>query len=171
MTRLLVATLLSLYAACAMSQDNATLYFYGPAPSVDTVQKLAAGASTSVARSGAMTTVTVRWPDVSVEINIDPDWPREVQLSGIQGWLGGFPKEESGQPEVVAFIANLKKVTTAYGSVIVPQYDSAGKVFSLLRQLVAAGGGGFFFSRQSFYDMSGQRLIGTPGDPETLSPK
>jgi hypothetical protein len=156
-----------LFAGGALAQDNAALYFYGAPPSVDTIRQLAAGASTQVDTETGATRVTISWPDVTLTLHIDPNWDRDVQLSGMRGWLMDFPARELKKPAVASFLANLDRTTATYGTVIEPAYDREGKVVALLKKLVAPSGG-YFFSYQSFYSAQGRRIIGLEGDPEDL---
>lgn len=161
------ALLLLVFSGAALAQDNAGLFFYGPPPSVETITSLAGDAKVAAEREGAVTRVTVSWPDVSVIINIDADWHRDEQLSGIRGLLSTFPASERSQPDVKQLLANLDKTTTCYGSVIDPGYDKEGKVAAFLKKLVAPTGG-FLFTFQSFYSADGRRITGLQDDPETL---
>ena len=153
-----------------MAEDNAGIFFYGSPPSPDVIERLAEGATVSKSSAGEKTRVTVKWPDVSVTIVIDPAWNRDVQLSGIRGWLSQFPEPERKSQPVISLLADLDKTTTCYGSVISPGYDSGGKVAGLLRRLLEPSGG-FFFSHQSFYSAQGKRVIGSSGDPSKLGPR
>jgi hypothetical protein len=153
-----------------MAEDNAGIFFYGTAPSPTQISALAAGAKTSSVTKDNTTTVRVEWPDVNISINIDSGWNRNVQLSGIRGWIKGFPEKERTSKSVVSFLATLDNTTTCYGSTISPSYDRDGKVVALLKALFGSSGG-FFFSHQSFYSASGQRIIGDPGDPTSIGPK
>lgn len=154
-------------SGAALAQDNATIYFYGPPPSVDQIRKLAADAKTSVETQAGMTSVIIAWPDVTLTLSIDPKWERDVQLSGMRGWLADFPSRELKKPLAATFLSNLDRTTTSYGSVIEPAYDRQGKVAGFLKKLIAPTGG-YFFSYQSFYTAEGKRIIGLDGDPEEL---
>jgi hypothetical protein len=153
----------------ALAQDNAGLFFYGPAPSVEAVDTLAKaqGATVSSEKDGAMTRLTVAWPDVSVMINIDATWQRDEQLSGIRGLLADFPARERNRSEVKQLLANLDRTTTCYGAVIDPGYDRERRVSAFLKALVAPTGG-FLFTYQSFYSADGKRITGLQDDPATL---
>lgn len=150
-----------------MANDNAGIFFYGAPPSTAQIASLASGAEVSSAAEGKLINVIVKWPDVSVTITINSTWNRDVQLSGIRGWLGQFPAVERDSKHVLSFLAQLNSTTTCYGSVISPGYDKAGKVATFLRQLLGSTGG-FFFSQQSFYNANGVRITGIAGDPTTL---
>jgi hypothetical protein len=156
-----------LFSGVTLAQDNAGLFFYGPPPSVETITSLAADAKVDTERDGAVTRVTVSWPDVSVIIHIDADWHRDEQLSGIRGLLATFPASERNRPDVKQLLANLDKTTTCYGSVIDPGYDREGRVTAFLKKLVAPTGG-FLFTFQSFYSADGRRITGLQDDPEIL---
>jgi hypothetical protein len=162
-----LVALLMLFAGAAAAQDNAGIYFYGPAPTVDSIGKLAAGASVTSRPDGAMTSVTVAWPEVTITLNMDPNWNREVQLSGIRGWLSEVAERDLKKPAVVLFLSNLDRTTTSLGSIIEPGYDRDGHAAAFLRKLVATTGG-FLFTYQSFYSADGKRIVGLPGDPEEL---
>ncbi len=156
--------------ATAQTQDNATLFFYGKPPTQAQIEAAAPGARVATAKDGRFTETTIHWPDVTLVITIDPDWEREVQLSGMQGWIETFPAAETRAPAIKAFLANLERTTTAYGSIIRPRYDAEGKVAATLLRLIQPEGG-YFFSHQSIYDAKGQRIIGLPGDPPRLGPR
>jgi len=153
-----------------MTQDNAGIFFYGPPPSSAQITALAKGAQVIVENNGKKTRMSLKWPDVILVMNIDPEWNRQVQLSGIRGWLGRFPEQEKQSPTVRRFLADLEKTTTCYGSVITPAFDRQGKVSTFLKSLLGKSGG-FFFSHQSFYDSNGRQIAGLPGDPNKLGPK
>lgn len=161
------ALFLLLFSGAALAQDNAGLFFYGPPPSVETLTSLAKDARVDVERDGAVTRVTVTWPDVSVLLHMDANWPRDEQLAGIRSLLATFPAAERNRPEVKQLLANLDRTTTCYGSVIDPGYDRDGKVVAFLKQLVAPTGG-FLFTFQSFYAADGSRITGLEEDPEFL---
>ena len=163
-------TIAILWSSWAMAHDNAGIFFYGPAPSPAQIENLAKGATVSSAAQANTTSIRVEWPDVSITINIDPNWNRDLQLSGIRGWLSQFPKNERSSKQVVSFLSELDRTTTSYGSIISPSYDKAGKAATLLKQLLGSSGG-FFFSHQSFYNAKGERIAGLPGDPAILGPK
>lgn len=160
----------ALWSPSIMANDNAGIFFHGTPPTPAQVAALAEGAKVKTSTEGAVTRIVVEWPDASLTINIDPDWNRDVQLSGIRGWVSRFPDDERSSEAVVSFLAELDRTTTAYGSIIAPGYDEEGKVAALLRELLGTSGG-FFFSHQSFYSASGRRIIGLPGDPDVLGPK
>ena len=153
-----------------MTQDNAGIYFYGPPLSSAQVATLAEGAQFFTENNGNKTRISLKWPDVTLVMTIDPEWNRQVQLSGIRGWLSRFPEQEKQSPTVQRFLADLEKTTTCYGSVITPAFDRQGKVSKFLKSLLRKSGG-FFFSHQSFYDSNGQQIVGLPGDPNMLGPK
>jgi len=159
-----------LWSAFAMAEDNAGIFFYGAPPSPDTIARLAEGATVSKAADGKTTRVTAKWPDVSVTVVIDPSWNREVQLSGIRGWLSQFPESERKSKPVFSFLTDLDRTTTCYGSIILPGYDRSGKAAGFLKRLLEPSGG-FFFSHQSFYTAHGTRITGSSGDPSMLGPK
>ena len=150
-----------------MTQDNAGIYFYGTPPSAAQVAILAEGAQVVTENNGKKTRISVKWPDVTLVMTIDPEWNRQVQLSGIRGWLGRFPEKERQTQIVQRFLADLEKTNTCYGSVIAPAFDRQGKVSRFLKSLLGKSGG-FFFSHQSFYDANGRQIAGLPGDPNTL---
>lgn len=153
-----------------MANDNAGIFFYGTPPSTAQIASLTSGAEVTTAAEGSLTNIIVSWPDVSVTITINPAWNREVQLSGIRGWLDQFPAVERDSKPVTSFLAQLNSTITCYGSVISPGYDKAGKVATFLKQLLGSTGG-FFFSHQSFYNANGVRITGLAGDPATLELK
>lgn len=153
-----------------MGQDNAGIYFYGTPPTPAQITSLADGAKVSKIDNGNMTKVTLKWPDVTVTIAIDPSWDRETQLSGIRGWLSSFPDSERESKAVTTFLGNLDRTTTSYGSVISPSYDKNGKASNFLKRLLESSGG-FLFSHQSFYSASGTRITGMDGDPIALGHK
>ncbi len=153
-----------------MADDNAGIFFYGDPPSPAQIAALAAGAKVRTLSKGNMTSVIVEWPDVTVTVNMDPNWDRSRQLGGIRGWLSQFPEKERTSKPVVSFLAELDRTTTCYGSVISPGYEKEGKAATLLKKLLGASGG-FFFSHQSFYSSSGSRIAGLPGDPAVIGPK
>jgi len=154
----------------AMAQDNAGIFFFGPPPTAAQIAAAAPTAKVSTSRDGAVMQTTLRWADVTLEINVEPDWDRDVQLSGIRGYVSRFPANERNTAGVKSMLANLDRVTTSYGSVISPAYDGEGKAAGVLLKLVAVTGG-FFFSHQSFYDASGAWLLGDPSDPRKLGAK
>lgn len=153
-----------------MANDNAGIFFYGKPPSPSEIAALASGARVSTHAGDNMTSVVVEWPSVAVTITINPDWNRNVQLSGIRGWLGQFPESERTSAEVVSFLAALDSTTTCYGSTISPAFDKEGRVAALLKSLLGKSGG-FFFSHQSFYSAEGKRIAGLSGDPAALGPR
>lgn len=153
-----------------MANDNAGIFFYGKPPSPDRVAGLAAEANVTTVANDNLTNIIVKWPDASVTITIDPTWNREIQLSGIRGWLSQFPEEERNSKPVTSFLSVLDSTTTCYGSAISPGYDKAGKIATLLKQLLGSEGG-FIFSHQSFYNANGVRITGLAGDPAFLGPK
>ncbi len=153
-----------------MPNDNAGVYFYGTPPSIGEVAALVPSADVSATAEDGLTNIIVKWPDVSVTISINPAWNRDVQLSGIRGWLGQFSSEERESAPVVSFLAELDRTKTCYGTAISPRFDDAGKVVALLKQLLGSDGG-FFFSHQSFYDANGEQIAGRAGDPLALGPK
>jgi hypothetical protein len=155
------------FTAPARGQDSAGVFFYGPAPTVDAIQRLAPEATTSIERDEGTTRLTVSWPEVSIVINIDPNWPRDLQLAGIRGLLAGFSAREKKKPAVVDFLERLERTTTCYGVVIEPAYDREGKALGLMKRLLAPTGG-FLFTYQSFYDADGRRITGLQDDPERL---
>jgi hypothetical protein len=155
------------FDGAATAQDNAGIFFYGPPPSADTIQKLAPDATTTIERDESATLITVSWPDVSVTINIDPNWPRDLQLAGIRGLLDGFSARDKKKPAVAGFLKDLERTTTCYGSIIEPAYDRDGKVAAFLKKMLAPTGG-YLFTYQSFYDASGRRIIGLQDDPVQL---
>jgi hypothetical protein len=134
------------------------------------VSAAAKGASTTARLEGHFTKITAKWSDVSLTISVDPSWNRDVQLAGVRGWISQFGSDYRNTPRVEAFLANLDRTTTCYGSVITPAYDKEGKVVATLLRLLKPGGG-FLFSHQSFYDSNGRRIIGMPGDPRSLGPR
>lgn len=156
--------------ATAQMQDNAGIFFYGRAPAPAQIEAAAPGAKVITTQDGRFTTTTILWPDVTLIITVNPDWDREIQLSGMKGWLENFPAAETGTPAVKAFVQNLNRTTTSYGSMIRPGYDAEGKVAATLLRLIQPDGG-FFFSHQSFYDAKGQRIVGLPDDPPKLGPR
>ncbi|MBP8255841.1 MAG: hypothetical protein KAX37_00860 [Opitutaceae bacterium] len=158
-----------IWSSPVMANDNAGVFFYGPPPSNAQVASLATGADVTTTIEGSLTNIIVKWPDVSITISIDSAWKREVQLSGIRGWLSQFPAHERNSESVTSFLDRLDRTTTCYGSVISPGYDKAGKVTTLLKRLLGSSGG-FFFSHQSFYDASGVRITGLAGAPSALGP-
>lgn len=160
----------ALWSPSIMANDNAGIFFHGTPPAPAQIAALAEGAKVGTSSDGSVTSVVVEWPDVSLTINIDPDWNRSVQLSGIRGWVSRFPDDARSSKAVVSFLAELDRTTTAYGSIIAPGYDEEGKVAALLKKMLDDSGG-FFFSHQSFYSASGRRIIGLPGDPDVLGPK
>ena len=153
-----------------MSKDNAGIFFYGTPPSPSQIASLADGAEVTKTVNDNVTSVTLKWQDVTVTISINPEWARETQLAGIRGWLSSFPDTERKSKAVITFLADLDKTTTSYGTVITPNYDKNGKVTSLLKRLVEKSGG-FFFSHQSFYSAAGSRITGMDGDPSMLGHK
>jgi hypothetical protein len=163
----LLALALLLLSAAGHAQDNAGIFFFGPPPTVEAIQKLAPDATTQVENHEGATRLTLSWPDVSITINIDPNWPRDLQLSGIRSLIDGFPAREKRKAAVVELLRQLDHTTTCYGSVIEPAYDRDGKVIGLLRRLLAPTGG-FLFTHQSFYDAQGRRITGLQEDPEWL---
>jgi hypothetical protein len=165
-----VVFLIIFSCSSAMANDNAGIFFYGTPPSPVEIVALANGAKVSTQSSDNMTTVVVEWPSVSVTVNINPNWNRSVQLSGIRGWLGQFPENERTSSAVVSFLGALDRTTTCYGSTISPAFDKEGKAAAFLRGLLGTSGG-FFFSHQSFYSADGKRIAGLSGDPSILGPR
>ncbi len=163
----LLLTLAALWSQTAMAKDNAGIFFYGTPPAVAHIAALAEGAKVTTARARNKSRVTLKWPDVVVTVNIDPDWDREVQLAGMRGWIGSFPESGRTAQAVVSFLADLDKTTTSYGTVISPRYDGGGKAARFLMRLLE-GSGGFLFTHQSFYTAKGMRIIGAGGDPDRL---
>jgi hypothetical protein len=163
----LLALSLLVLSALGHAQDNAGIFFFGPPPTVEAIQKLVPDATTQVEQQDGATRITVSWPEVSITIHIDPNWPRDLQLAGIRGLIDGFPAREKRKPAVVELLRQLDRTTTCYGSVIEPAYDRDGKVIGLLRKLLAPTGG-FLFTHQSFYDAQGRRITGLQEDPEQL---
>ena len=153
-----------------MSKDNAGVYFYGTPSTVQQITAFADRAEVMTAMDGIKTKVSIRWPDVALSITIDPQWNREIQLSGIRGWIDRFPDQEKHSSAVKNFLTRLDKTVTCYGVVIMPGYDHQGKAVKLLKNILGKSGG-FFFSHQSFYDLQGIRIIGLPEDPNKLGPK
>lgn len=153
-----------------MANDNAGIFFYGKPPSPSEIAALASDAKVSTHSGDNITSVVVEWPNVSVTVTINPNWNRNVQLSGIRGWLGQFPENERASPEVVSFLAALDRTTTCYGSTISPAFDKEGRGAALLKSLLGTSGG-FFFSHQSFYSADGKRIAGLSGDPSALGPR
>jgi hypothetical protein len=168
----LLALLALLFSAGeAMAQDNAGIFFFGPPPTPEQVAAAAPGATVTIEKDGPITRTTLRWPDVSLQINMnDPFWKRDVQLSGMRGYISRFPASERNAPAVKLLLADLDRTTTSYGSIITPAYDREGKAAAALLRLVAPTGG-FFFSHQSFYDANGARILGDPADPPKLGPR
>ncbi len=154
----------------AVAQDNAGIFFYGPAPSVEQITAAAKGARTEARREGDRTRITASWPDVTLVISIDPSWNRDVQLSGMRGWIGRFGAAYRNSPDVGAFLADLDRTTASYGSVTTPAFDRESKAVATLLRLLESTGG-FLFSHQSFYDSQGRKIIGLPGDPQQLGPR
>jgi hypothetical protein len=153
-----------------MAHDNAGIFFYGPPPSAAQIIAAARGASTTTELDGNLTKITAKWSDVTLTVSINPSWNREVQLGGIRAWISQFGSEYRNAPGAKNLVANLERTTTCYGSVIAPAYDNEGKVVATLSRLLKTTGG-FFFSHQSFYDATGRRIIGLPGDPSRLGPR
>jgi hypothetical protein len=150
-----------------MAEDKAGIYFFGPPPSVERVAAAAAGARVSTSQDGRFTRISIAWPDVTLVVAIDPRWNREVQLSGVRGWIGRFPPAERNTARVKAFLSDLDRTTASFGSVVTPAFDREGKVADMLLRLVQPDGG-FFFAYQSLYDSRGSRVVGLPGDPGRL---
>lgn len=154
--------------AVPANQDSVGLFFYGPAPSAEQIAAVAhpAHASTRV-DPGNRTRITIAWPDVTLTITIDPEWDKEYQLSGIRGWLGMFNASEEQREAAQKLSAELENTSTCYGSVTAPAFDQQGKAVELLKTLMVETGG-CFFSRQTFYDPQGKRIIGRVGNPAIL---
>jgi hypothetical protein len=148
-------------------QDSAGLFFFGTAPSTAQIAELAQPAQVSTRiENGNRTRIDIAWPDVALTITIDPDWDKDYQLSGMRGWLGLFKQPE--ELEIAQKLATtLEKTSICYGSVVKPAFDTQGKALGLLKALLGQSGG-CFFSRQSFYDAQGIRIIGRPGNPAIL---
>ncbi|HUQ10369.1 MAG TPA: hypothetical protein VM146_08625 [Steroidobacteraceae bacterium] len=159
--------LASLFSGTAQSQDSAGLFFYGPAPTVDDIARVAGGATVSSEQVEAVTRVTIAWPDVSVIIHVSSDWPRDEQLASIRGELAERPSRERNRPAVKQFLANLDRTTVCWGSLIDPGYDREGKVAAFLTRLIGISGG-FLFTYQSFYSSDGRRITGLQQDPAIL---
>jgi hypothetical protein len=155
------------FSGTSLAQDNAGLFFYGPAPSTDAIRKAAGDAQVTVDQVESVQRVVVSWPEVSVIIHIDHDWPREEQLSGIRGLLDGFSTRERNKPAVRQFLADLDRTTVCWGSIIEPGYDREGRVVAFFTRLIGTTGG-FLFTYQSFYSSEGKRITGLEDDPEIL---
>lgn len=168
--RMALCALAFFLATEAMAKDNAGIFFFGPPPPAEQVAAAAHGADTSIVRDGRYTRIEARWPDVTLQITIDPQWNREVQFAGMRRWIGQFDAETRSTPTVTALLAGLDHTTTCFGSSITPAFDRDGKVAATLLRLLQPSGG-FFFVHQSFYDAEGKRIIGLPGDPDRLGPR
>ena len=153
-----------------MARDNAAIYFYGPPPPVERVAAAAAGASTQARLEGDRIRITVAWSDVTLVMTVDPAWNRDVQLLGMRNWIGQFGPVHRNTPSAKALLADLDRTTTCYGSVITPAFDADGKVAAALLRLLQPDGG-FFFAHQSFYNSTGAKIMGLPGDPHRLGPR
>lgn len=153
-----------------VKQDSVGLFFYGPAPSAEHIAEIAASAQVSTqVEPSKRTRISIAWPDVALTVTIDPEWAAEkdYQLSCMREWLDLFNSTEEQREVAHKLSAELENTSTCYGSVVTPAFDEQAKAVGLLKTLIAETGG-CFFSRQTFYDAQGIRIIGRPGNPGHL---
>jgi hypothetical protein len=128
---------------------------------------LAPTAKISEGRDGDSTNLTCQWSDVTVRLTIKPHWDGRVERDGMKNWISGFPAEDKNNPAVISLLHRIDSTVDCVGSVTTPRYDSAGKAASLILGL-AASLDGYVFSKLSFYDLAGARIIGVSGAPLNL---
>lgn len=167
--RILLALFLTSLAAYAQSSpDNAGVYSTKELPPLKPLlSSLAPKAKVTEGKEGDSSTFTVEWPDLSIQITVDPTWDRDVQLSGMKGWISRFPDDEKGTPAVAGLLKKMGSTVACVGNVITPGYDAEGKASALVLGL-ASKLEGFVFSHQSFYDTTGAKIIGLPEDPASI---
>jgi hypothetical protein len=148
--------------------DNAGIYSEKRgAPEKELIELLAPKAKVTESREGKKTIFLCEWPDVSVKINVDPDWDLKKMISGMKLWIASFPPEDKGTPSVATLLHQLDATVDCYGCEITPHYDAEGKAAALVLNL-AAKCHGLVFSHLTFYDSEGNRIIGADGEPVNL---
>lgn len=147
-----------------MDRDNASIFFYGTPPGIEAIRALAEGAEVSSREEAGIPSITIRWPDVTLDINPNPAWDRAFQLPGIRGWIGQFSLRDRRPAAVKTLIAQLDRTSACYGAFIAPGFDKSGKAAGLLKALLGTEGG-YLFTRQAFYSADGTRIIGMAGAP------
>ena len=128
---------------------------------------LAPTAKISEGRDGDSTSVTCEWSDATVRLTLKPHWDAPVERSGMKNWISGFAADDKNTPAVRSLLHRIDSTVDCLGSVITPRYDSGGTTASLILKL-AASLDGYVFSKQSFYNATGDKIIGVSDAPLSL---
>lgn len=85
----------------------------------------------------------------------------------MKNWISGFAADDKNTPAVRSLLHRIDSTVDCLGSVITPRYDSGGTTASLILKL-AASLDGYVFSKQSFYNATGDKIIGVSDAPLSL---
>jgi hypothetical protein len=171
--RTLVILLLSLLLAhseepVAPLPDYAGIYpTNGTMPSIGLLASLAPGAKIIESKDGNVAVFLCDWPDVSVRIRVDPRWDQPSQIKEMKRWITEISREQKDNPVVQALVKKLEATTNCFGCIITPRFDPDDKAVSLLLALTASCDG-LIYARHTFYDATGNRILGTEGDPARM---
>lgn len=153
----------------AKASDTAGIYATKEVPalkplllSLDPALKITEG------HSGDTTHFTCVWPKVTVRFTVQSHWNSLQQRLGMKNWIAGVAGGGTNTPAVESLLRKVDGTVACIGSVITPRYDSAGKASALVLGL-AAKLDGYVFSEQSFYDPSGDKIVGTANAPAKLT--
>ena len=148
------------------AMDNAGIYLSKKANmSVEGISSLAKGASVEVISSENGKSFHVSWSDVSIKINMKNKWSdRSVQINGMSNRIKSFGSQDKS---VNTLLETVNASVDLLGCVIEPGYDREEKISNLVK-LIAKEYDGFIFTHQSFYSENGEKIVGKPGDPDSI---
>lgn len=150
-----------------MPHKHVGLFFLHSSPSPELLVCFGTSGGASIEKIEDNTRVIVRFPNALLQITVDANWQRDLQIAGIRGWINRFPEETKTLQPVQRFLLSLEEVVTCYGVVIESDFEMQGEVVSFLLKILEFQEG-FMFSEQAFYDRKGVKIIGLPQSPETF---
>lgn len=109
----------------------------------------------------SMSKVEIRWPDLSMTLNIMNKADLPKHLNGLAGYVAQLLGDNS-TPLAKTLLQNILHTRQVLGTVIEPGWDSVGHCKDVILGITAFQRG-YFFAANALYNGQGRLIIGPPG--------